>query len=99
MADVVSTYELGQLVTLSVEFRNAAGTLVDPTSVKFRLQKPDNSIVELVYPTDGALQKTSTGKYFTDYTPATAGAYTYRFIGTGAAVAAKQRKFNVTAGI
>lgn len=94
-----STYELGQLLTLSVEFRNAAGILVDPSTVKFRLQKPDGAIVELVYLIDAALQKTSTGKYFTDFTPSMPGAYTYRFIGTGSAVAANQNEFNVASGI
>ena len=88
------------LVTISVAFTNAAGTLVDPTTVTLTLSNSTaDAITLLTYGTDAAVIKDGTGLYHSDYLPPNAGTYSYQWRGTGAVVAAQEATFQVLPSI
>ena len=85
----MNQYNIGSVVRLSVAF--TVGTdATDPTTIVFKLEKPDGSIITYTYGTDVQSVRDSKGNYHVDYTLATAGTYTYRFVGTGACAAAAE---------
>lgn len=94
-------YELGQSVRLTASFANAAGTATDPTTVTFQHglrvvnPPPDPTATSAVFGVDGAVVKDSTGRFHYDFTPATAGVYTTRVVGTGTVAAASVGAFRV----
>jgi hypothetical protein len=85
----MSNYLLGNVIRLSVSFKDLAGVAADPTTVVLTVKRR-TSTNETLTPT-----KDSVGNYHYDYTPAAAGAYFYRFNGTGALVAATQGQFTI----
>jgi len=82
-------YNIGSKVRLSVTFTVGVNP-TDPTTVRFKLQKPDNTVVPYVYGVDAALCKSSTGIYYVDLTIAAGGCYLYRFEGVGVCDAAAE---------
>jgi hypothetical protein len=80
-------HDIGDLVPVSATFKNAAGAATDPTTITFKLQKPDATLTTYVYPTDAQLVKDSVGVYHVDVPLAAAGVWYYRFEGTGAVAA------------
>lgn len=76
-------YFIGAEVRVTINFRNAAGTLVDPDTVTFRTYSPNNTKASYVYGTDSEVQRTSTGIYTADFTPDKAGRWYYRWETTG----------------
>ena len=84
------------LVTLSVSFTNAAGTLVDPTAVTLKIaDSKADTITLLTYLTDVSVIRDGTGQYHADYLPPDSGAYSYQWRGTGAVIAAQAATFEV----
>lgn len=94
-------YELGQSVRLTASFANAAGAATDPTTVTFQLglrtenPPPDPTATSLVFGVSGSVVKDSVGRYHCDITPATAGVWTTRVVGTGTVAAAAVGAFRV----
>ncbi len=87
-------YTIGQLVRVTGTFTNVAGAAADPTTIKFKYLTPAAK-TSLVYGTDGALVKDSTGVYHVDLTLDKEGKWRYRFEGTGALIAAGEGEFQV----
>jgi hypothetical protein len=85
-----NTYEIGDLVRLSVEFRIGA-TLTNPSAVTLQVKNPLGAV------TTPAVVNDSTGKYHGDVTLDKAGTWTYRFAGTGAVQKAGRGALNVAA--
>jgi hypothetical protein len=86
----VNIYPNGQGVVLSNTFKNTAGALTDPTTVTLTVRRPDGTV-----DTPTAV-KDSTGTYHADYTSTTqAGAYVWRWSGTGALIADSEGTFMV----
>lgn len=77
-------YDVGDLVRVSVDFKNLAGALADPSAITFKVRKPDQTVVIYVYGTDGELVKDAAGQYHVDVLLDQSGVYSPRFIGTGA---------------
>jgi len=90
-------YNEGTLITLTAVFKDTAGTEADPTTVTFRLKKPDETVIVYVYGTDAELVKDSTGNYSVGYTPDMGGDFIYRWEGTGAVEVAGESTFSATA--
>jgi hypothetical protein len=89
----VASYDRGDMVELKGTFTNDAGTLTNPTAVTCRVKNPNGVITVYVYGVDGALTRPSTGVYTLALTPDIAGAWTYRFEGTGAVQQAGEKSF------
>lgn len=92
---VVSTHDNGDLVRCRATFANGEGALIDPATVTFKAIKPDRSTITLVYGTDAALVKESTGVYYTDLNANQTGVWYYRFESTGTGQAAEEFRFKV----
>lgn len=78
---MANTYDIGDVVRCAVAFTNAAGTAVDPTTVKFRIRKPDRSIDFYTYGVDAEVIKDSTGNYHMDILIDQSGTWYYRMEG------------------
>lgn len=99
-----NTWQDGDLVRVDNQdstydgFVDSSSTNVDPTGVTFRYKWTDDSAyTELVYGTDAALVKESTGKYHVDMdTTGKAGQYChYKWLGTGTGQASARGQFYV----
>lgn len=84
-------YDLGDLVTLSVEVRDATGTLADATNVNLLLTLPDGTTFG---PTP--VYSSPTGVYTYTYTPTLVGRHVVRWIATGANASSYADTFDVT---
>lgn len=94
----MATYTIGSLVrvsTLPNHFRDASGAPCDPTTVTLLIRSPDK--VETSYPYgSSAVVRDGYGAYHFDVGPLTqAGAWSYRWVGTGAVIAAAEGRFDV----
>jgi len=89
----MNAYDIGSLIQLTGTFKNAAGTLTDPTTVTCTVRDPAGVV------TTPAATKASVGVYTADVdlTGALAGVWNYRFQGTGACQAAEEASFYVEA--
>ncbi len=85
---MVDTIDLGDVVTLTGEFR-VAGVLTDPTTVACEVRAPDGTV------TTPATTRRGVGVYDASFTPTQSGVHSYRFVGTGAATGAGQSYFRV----
>lgn len=86
-----TSYDKADLITLSATFKNAAGTLTDPTAVTLRIMDPRGQIVTY---SGGAIIHDSTGLYHMDFsTHSLHGTWWYRFEGTGAIQAGGEKSF------
>jgi hypothetical protein len=91
----VNQYDVGDLVRVTGTFTDAAGTAIDPTTVVFKVKKPDRSITTYTYGTDMQLVKESTGNYRVDISADVKGKYKYRWYSTGNGQAAGESEFEV----
>lgn len=90
-----NVYDLGDLVRVSGAFRNAAGTLIDPTTVGFEFRGPTGAVTRYAYPADPQLAKDSTGNYHVDIDASAAGTWHWRWESTGTGQAAEEGAFVV----
>ena len=91
-----NTYNKGTLLRCAGAWTDTAGTALDPTVVVFQSQTPEGVETSLVYGSDGAVGRSSTGGYYCNVSLATAGTWYYRFYSTGTGQAADQEKVIVT---
>lgn len=84
----MSAFPVGNTVNLRAEFR-IAGVLVDPDTVTSEI-RPPNAAPYMITPT-----KLSTGVYSSTLTPEVVGAWHYRFVGSGAAIASRVGAFAI----
>ena len=94
----MNTYIKGDLVRASAEFRDAGGSLADPTAVAFKFKVPAGTTTTYNYGTDAQLVKDAVGEYHADIDASTSGTWSYRFESTGAGQAAAEDQFTVSAG-
>lgn len=88
-AGTSATYDLGDVVSLTVEVKTAAGVLAAATAVTLTITKPDGTTAT---PT---VSSTSTGVYTASYSPTVAGRYALRWVATGTNAAAYADAFTV----
>jgi hypothetical protein len=79
-----NSYDVGDGVRATVEFRNLAGALANPTSVVAKLKNPAGTVTTLAW------SHPSTGLYYVDFTFTAPGTWWLRFEGTGTVVAAQE---------
>jgi len=88
-----NVYDVGDLVRLSAIFKNAAAVDTDPTTVSVKVRNPSGVVTTLLYGTDAALVKDSTGNYHADITITAKGVWIHKFIGTGIVTAVEEAAF------
>lgn len=91
---IVNAYEVGQVVTLTGTFTNAAGVAADPTAITLYIKVPTGAITTLTY-AGSDLTKIGTGVYTYNFAIAMSGRHWYRYVGTGAVVAASESSLDV----
>lgn len=75
-------YDIGDQARLTATFKTSNGVLIDPTEVKIKIRNPNDTETEFTAVRD------SVGQYHYDLTFTVGGTWYYRFVGTGAAIAA-----------
>lgn len=90
----MNSYPISEPVHLTVTFATSGGTATDPTTITCKQRNPAGTITTNTYG-DGVLLRDGAGLYHLDLTPTTAGVWSYRWIGTGALVAASEAEFYV----
>jgi len=86
---------LGSSVRASVEFR-VVGVATDPTTIAFRFRQPNGTETSYLYGVDAEIVRTSAGDYYVDVAYVAAGNWRFRWVGTGAVVAAVEASANVS---
>lgn len=76
-------------------FKNAAGTLTDPTTVSLRWRAAGGTETTWVYLTDSQIVRDSVGLYHADIPVVVPGLHYFRWKGTGAVTAAEEGTFDV----
>lgn len=91
----INEYDKGDSVRCRATFKDSSNALIDPTAVSFKYKNPSGTITTLVYGTDAALVKDSTGNYHVDVNANQSGTWYYRFSSTGTGQAADEETFTV----
>ena len=88
----MNTYEIGNLIVLSVAFSTAAGVATSPTTVTLTVTDPTG--ISTIY---SGVQITAgtTGNYSCQVNPSLIGIYKVKWAGTGALTAAVRDSFAV----
>lgn len=93
---MAKAYDKGDLVTITAEFKDAAGVLVDPTTVTFKWRVGSSGTARTyTYGTDEQLERSGEGKYSVDLSLDTPGTWHYRWASTGTGQAATENVFQV----
>lgn len=87
-------YMVGNTVRLLFTFRDATGTVVDPSSVILAIRQPDDSFTNASYP--ATITKKSYGEYQYDFTALKPGTHYYQWKGTAATQIISEGSFDVS---
>ncbi len=88
-------YDIGDVAVLRGVFTTSAGAAVDPTAVRVFVKAPDGTETIYTYGVDLGVIKDSTGAYHFNLALTEKGSWFYRWVGTGAAVAAGESHLKV----
>jgi hypothetical protein len=80
---MINVYSKGDSIRCSGEFRNTAGELADPATVRFKFTTPAGVTTTYVHGVDAQLVKDATGMYHVDLAGTTATDWYYQMEGTG----------------
>jgi len=83
MEGKMDIYFKGQVLRVSVEFRDNAGDLADPTTIDFSWKVDFEDSDSYEYGTDPELVRDSLGLYYVDLTLSISGTYVYQYIAGG----------------
>lgn len=92
---MAKTYDIGNIIRLKVAFTDLSGNPVDPTDVQLNVRPYGGDLQTFTY-LDSQVLRLGVGIYYYDYTPLVAGLFYYRYIASGAVVAAGDSSFNVS---
>jgi|ERR1700755_1094917 len=88
-------YDVGDAVELTATFK-VDGEETDPTTVNFKVRKPNGQIETFSWPSeDSNVHHSSTGNFLLLYFPQTKGFYRYRIEGIGLAYGTEEGTFRV----
>jgi hypothetical protein len=87
-----NTYVIDSSFKLEAEFTNESG-VADPTTVIFKIKKPDGTITTYTYGVDAEVIRESLGVYYMIVTVDTPGNWWYKIMGTEALIAATEGSF------
>jgi len=86
----MSNYVVGTQLRLIATFTDVNGNLVDPTSVTLYVKDPTGAVSTIV----GVIRQ-GPGVYYFDYYFVISGVFHYRYVGTGAVVAANEGTISI----
>ncbi len=72
-----------------------SSTLTDPSTITFKMKKPNGVITTFIFNTDAELVKDSTGVFYVEQKLDLSGDWYYSFEGTGAVKAFEENRFHV----
>ena len=93
----VEAYDKGDRVQFTAAFTNLAGAAADPTTIRFKVKRPDLTETTWVYGTDAQVVRDGVGAYHAEVDFDQSGDWTYRWEGTGAVQSAGERAVIVRA--
>lgn len=76
-------HDTGDSKRVTATFKDIDDVNADPTTVIFRMRKPDGTITEYTYPTDSEIVRTTVGIYYVEWVFDTFGYHNALFQGTG----------------
>lgn len=76
-----NTYDVGDVVRLSVEFKNQAGAYIDPGGVVVKVRTPGGATSTYTYGVDAAVIKDAVGQYHMDVAANLEGTWYFRWEG------------------
>jgi hypothetical protein len=91
----MNTYQRGDLVRAFGVFRDIAGKLIDPSTVRFRFTPPGASTTTYVFGADAQLVRDGLGRYRVDVDALAVGTWHYRWESSGVGQAAEEADFIV----
>lgn len=89
----MSTYDIGDAVRLTAEFRDVNGALANPATVELRVQRPDKTTTTVV------AGSSSVGIWSAVMVIDQSGTWWYRFAGIGEPTQAGEKKLTVRARV
>lgn len=92
-------YVVGAVPKMQLTVKDDASALIDPSTLVFKLMKPNGTTVTYTYGTSPQLVRKSQGIYYVNYKVDMAGAWTYRFESTGTGEGAVEDSFEVVQGV
>lgn len=87
-------YDVGDVVRTTATFK-VGGVLTDPTVLSFKFKTPAGVTTTKVYGIDIEVVKDSVGVYHYDVSLSASGVWSYRWVSTGTAAGASERKMLV----
>jgi len=90
MANQIDT---GDVIRLSVVFKNLNKVAVDPSQVNLTIRQPNGVLVEYQYLVNAAIVKASVGNYYCDFLVTQEGMTYYKWVATGTVNAAEESSF------
>jgi hypothetical protein len=87
------TFDIADVVRLTVQFADQSGAPVDPGQVLVRIKSPSGSVTVYTYATDIEVIKESTGRYHTDLDVDAEGTWFYRWEGRNSNKGASEGSF------
>ena len=93
---MATTYDVGDMIRVSVTFLTVAGATADPSKVYLDVQTPDGAIGYSTYSAGTTeIIRSATGDYYRDVIATGAGLYEYRWHSTGTVHTAEEGWFSV----
>jgi hypothetical protein len=91
----INTYDVGDLVKVSVLFTDVNDEPADPATVSLAFSDPSGNSLTYDYGSDPEVVKNSTGSYYVELSIDEAGDWFYRWYSTGAGQGSEQSQFAV----
>lgn len=88
-------YDLGDVVPLTIDIRDASGALANAGAVVLTIGLPDGTSVTLTTISTPAITNPTTGRYQANYPPGVAGRFTVSWLATGVNATAYSDTFDV----
>lgn len=92
-------YTVGSVAWMKVEIKDKDQNYVDPTTLVFKLLKPDGTMITYTYLTNPQLERESEGVYIVNYKVELAGLHSFRFESSGAGEGASEDTFKATRSV
>ena len=90
----INVHNKGDLVRISCDFTNIAGTATDPTTVELKVTDPSGNTATYTY-AGGDITKASTGSFYKDVEADEEGDWLYHWLSSGDAQGADEGQFVV----
>ena len=90
---MASNIDTGDVIRLSVVFKNLNKVAVDPSQVNLTIKQPDGVLVEYQYSVGVNIVKASVGNYYCDFLVTQEGMTYYKWVATGTVNAAEESSF------